>query len=87
MEGQAALLYDQDTLRILVELGVGVEEVASDDTPTHASADDDDSILLFRSLLRRKLEPQLLECTFNELEDEILIFVIVVLDNISDRHP
>jgi hypothetical protein len=91
VERQATFLDDQDTLCTLAELGVTVEEIASDDACTHSSTDDDDVVALGGCLLRSKLEPQLFECPallaggglafFNELEDETLILGISDLDD------
>ena len=55
------LLNNQDTLRILIDSGVGVEEIiACDDASTDASANDNDSdvvVCLGDFLLQNELEP------------------------------
>ena len=62
VERKAIFLNDQDTLRKITELGVGVEEIASNDASTHAKVDDDAVVHLGGCLFRSKLELHYLEC-------------------------
>ena len=64
VEGKTASFDDQDALGILTEFGIGVKEIAGNDTPSNASANDDDVVFLLCSYLGRESEEELSERFF-----------------------